>query len=125
MNPLRKQIQSMLTLHQREGGFGATLNVEGRLSILPDHFAEQPILPGICMVQAVLLAGAESVGLEELCVRELKTLKLMRPVLPGNTVCIDASMTPREGEEFAIKAKLTTDGQRCAEVSMVAAGRKS
>jgi 3-hydroxymyristoyl/3-hydroxydecanoyl-(acyl carrier protein) dehydratase len=124
MNSLRKQIQSMLTVHHRDGGFGATLKLEERLSILPDHFADQPILPGICMVQAVLLAGAQSVGADELCVRELKTLKLMRPVLPGNTVSIDGSMTPRDGGEFAIKATLTTDGQRCAELSMIAAGRK-
>jgi hypothetical protein len=48
----------------------------------------------------------------------------MRPVLPGNVLSIDASVTRREAGEFVIKATLTTDGQRCAELSMVA-GRQT
>ena len=58
MNPLRTEIGKMLKLEQREGGFGAVLVVDGKLSIFPDHFPDQAILPGICLVQAVLLAGA-------------------------------------------------------------------
>jgi 3-hydroxyacyl-[acyl-carrier-protein] dehydratase len=120
MNPLRTEIAKMVTLERREGGFGAVLAVDGELSVFPDHFPDQAILPGICLVQAVLLAGAASQGLDELRIRVLKNLKFMQPVRPGQCVSIDAQMTPVGDGDFAIKAKLSVEDRRCAEVSMVA-----
>jgi 3-hydroxymyristoyl/3-hydroxydecanoyl-(acyl carrier protein) dehydratase len=120
MNPLRTEIAKMVKLERREGGFGAVLAVDGELSVFPDHFADQAILPGICLVQAVLLAGAASRGLEELRIRTLKNLKFMQPVRPGQCVSIDAQMTPVGDGNFAIKAKLSVEDRRCAEVSLVA-----
>ncbi len=120
MNPLRTKIGKMLKLERREGGFGAVLAVDGKLPIFPDHFPDQAILPGICLVQAVLLAGAASQGLEELRIRVLKNLKFMQPVRPGQSVSIDAQMTPVGDGDFAIKAKLSVEDKRCAEVSLVA-----
>lgn len=120
MNPLRTKIGKMLKLERREGGFGAVLAVDGKLPIFPDHFPDQAILPGICLVQAVLLAGAASQGLEELRIRVLKNLKFMQPVRPGQSVSINAQMTPVGDGDFAIKAKLSVEDKRCAEVSLVA-----
>jgi 3-hydroxyacyl-[acyl-carrier-protein] dehydratase len=120
MNPLRSEIEKMLKLERREGGFGAVLAVDWELSVFPDHFPDQAILPGICLVQAVLLAGAASQGLEELRIRTLKNLKFMQPVRPGQRVSIDAQMTPVGDGDFAIKAKLSVEERRCAEISLVA-----
>jgi 3-hydroxymyristoyl/3-hydroxydecanoyl-(acyl carrier protein) dehydratase len=120
MNPLRTEIAKMVKLERREGGFGAVLAVDGELFVFPDHFPDQAILPGICLVQAVLLAGAASQGLEELRIRTLKNLKFMQPVRPGQCVSIDAQMTPVGDGDFAIKAKLSVEDRRCAEVSLVA-----
>jgi 3-hydroxymyristoyl/3-hydroxydecanoyl-(acyl carrier protein) dehydratase len=90
------------------------------LVIFPDHFSDQAILPGICLVQAVLLAGAEYQGVGELNIRMLKNLKFMQPVRPGQRVSIDAQMTPVGDGDFAIKAKLSVEDRRCAEISLVA-----
>jgi 3-hydroxyacyl-[acyl-carrier-protein] dehydratase len=121
MNPLRKEIATMLSFEQREGGFTATLSVESNLSVFPDHFPDQPILPGICLVQAVLVAGAMNEGVGELRVRTLKNLKFMQPVHPGDRVAIDAQVSASGEGELAIKAKLSVDGRRCAEISLLAA----
>src|SRR5580692_12796125 len=83
MNALRREIREMLKVEPREGGFGAVLVVDGKLSVFPDHFPDQAILPGICLVHSVLLAGAQSQGLEELRIRLLKNLKFMQAVRPG------------------------------------------
>jgi 3-hydroxyacyl-[acyl-carrier-protein] dehydratase len=120
MNPLRTEIAKMVKLERREGGFGAVLAVDGELSVFPDHFPDQAILPGICLVQAVLLAGAASQALEELRIRTLKNLKFMQPVRPGQRVSIDAQMTPVGNGDFTIKAKLSVEDRRCAEMSLVA-----
>jgi 3-hydroxymyristoyl/3-hydroxydecanoyl-(acyl carrier protein) dehydratase len=120
MNRLREQIRTMLRVEPRDGGFRAMFNVGADLIVLPDHFRDHPILPGICMVQAILLAGAANVGAAELRLHLLKNAKLMQPVEPGDEVIIDADMTPGDGGDFAIKAKLLVNGSRRAEFSLVA-----
>jgi 3-hydroxymyristoyl/3-hydroxydecanoyl-(acyl carrier protein) dehydratase len=120
MNRLRGEIRNMLQVEKRTGGFGAILEVDAKLSVLPDHFSDGPILPGICLVQAVLLAGAKARGVDELRIRVLRNLKLTLPVRPGQRVAIDAEMTPVGADDLAIKAKLSVGDQRCAEISMVA-----
>ncbi len=72
------------------------------------------------MVQAVLLAGAARHGVADLHVRKLKNAKLLQPVQPGQQVVIDAQMTPTDGGDFLIKAKLSAEDRRCAEFSLVA-----
>jgi 3-hydroxymyristoyl/3-hydroxydecanoyl-(acyl carrier protein) dehydratase len=116
----------MLQLEPREGGFGAVLDVDAALSVLPDHFRNQPILPGICLVQAVLLGAAARQGVDELRIRVLKNMKLMQPIRPGERVSIEAEMTPLAGGDFAIKARLAMGERRCAEISVIAgAGEKA
>jgi 3-hydroxymyristoyl/3-hydroxydecanoyl-(acyl carrier protein) dehydratase len=120
MNRLRKEISGMLQMEPREGGFGAVLDVDAALSVFPDHFRNQPILPGICLVQAVLLGAAERQGVDELRIRVLKNLKLMQPIRPGDRVTIEAEITPTADGDFAIKARLAMAERRCAEISLIA-----
>ena len=120
MNPLRTEIARMLKVERREGGFEAMLTVDGKLPIFPDHFPDQAILPGICLVQAVLLAGAIGQEVGELRIRTLKNLKFMQPVRPGQCVSIEGQLTPVGDGDLAIKAKLSVEGRRCAEISLVA-----
>ena len=110
----------MLNVEKREGGFAAVLAVDGKLPIFPDHFPDQAILPGICLVQAVLLAAAACQGVDELRIRTLKNLKFMQPVRPGHRVSIDAQLTAVGDGDCAIKAKLSVEDRRCAEISLVA-----
>jgi 3-hydroxymyristoyl/3-hydroxydecanoyl-(acyl carrier protein) dehydratase len=120
MNQLRKEISEMLQIDARDGGFTATLNVDAALSVLPDHFRDQPILPGICLVQAVLLAAAQRQGVEELRIRTLKNMKLMQPIRPGDRVNIDADITDAPDGALAIKTRLTMADRKCAEISLIA-----
>jgi 3-hydroxyacyl-[acyl-carrier-protein] dehydratase len=120
MNPVREQIRSMLRVENREGGFRALFDLDPGLNILRDHFPNRPILPGICMIQAVLLAGAERQGAGDLRVRQLKNAKWLQPIEPGQQVVIDAEMIPANDGDFHIKAKLSVSEKRCAEFSIVA-----
>ncbi len=120
MNPIRQQLLSMLTVEPRDGGFRATLRLSADFSLLPDHFPGSPILPGLCMVQATLLAAAVRQEVIDLRLITLKNAKLMSPVQPGDAVEIDGSVIPAQDGTFAIKAKLSTDGKRTAEFSLIA-----
>lgn len=122
MNAVREQIQSSLSTQPREGGFIARFTLGPEFLLLPDHFPSQPIFPGICMLQAVLLAGAAARGLPDLRLLRLKNSKLLQPILPGDELTIDADMTDSKETrpEIAIKAKLSVAGQKRAEFLLVA-----
>src|ERR1035437_2263211 len=99
MNPVRQEIESHLRVEARENGFRALLNVDPGLSVLPDHFQGFPLLPGVCLMQAVLIAGAIRQGVVELRVSLLKNAKMTQPVRPGDQIEIEAEMTAgREGD---------------------------
>jgi 3-hydroxyacyl-[acyl-carrier-protein] dehydratase len=120
MNSLRRQIRSNLRLEPRDGGFRALFDVDPSLSILPDHFPNRPILPGICMIQAVLLAAAMRQGAPDLRMHQLKNAKWLQPIEPGQQVLIDAEMIPQDTGHYHIKAKLSVSEKRCAEFSLIA-----
>jgi 3-hydroxymyristoyl/3-hydroxydecanoyl-(acyl carrier protein) dehydratase len=138
MSPLRREIDAMLGCTARPGGFAAELKVRHDLAIFADHFPDNPILPGICLVQAVLLAGERHVNGERqsngerqingeharngrpLRITELKNIKFMAPVRPGAVVAIDGKVSTGEGGDIAIKARLSIEDRRCAEIYLVA-----
>lgn len=120
MNTVRKQIRSMLTAEPREGGFRARFTLDPGFVLLPDHFSSQPIFPGICMMQAVLLAGASVRQVSDLHLCRLKNSKLLQPVRPGDEVLIDADMTESDNGELSIKARLSVADQKRAEFSLIA-----
>jgi 3-hydroxymyristoyl/3-hydroxydecanoyl-(acyl carrier protein) dehydratase len=120
MNPVRRQIQSMLRTEPRDGGFRAVLKFDGNLSILPDHFPNLPILPGICMLQAVLIAAAQACGVAELRIRHLKNSKLLQPVRPGDELLIDGDISAAADGDILLKAKLWSADQKRAEFNLVA-----
>jgi 3-hydroxymyristoyl/3-hydroxydecanoyl-(acyl carrier protein) dehydratase len=120
MNPMREQIRSLLRVESRDGGFSALLHVDPNLAVLSDHFKGFPLLPGICMIQAVVLAGAIRQGAPDLCVRRLKYAKFTQPVRPGEQLAIEADMSSSAAGEFTIKASLSVGDRRCAEISLVA-----
>jgi 3-hydroxymyristoyl/3-hydroxydecanoyl-(acyl carrier protein) dehydratase len=119
-NAVRAQIRSLLRVEPREGGVRAQLFVDPKLIVLKDHFHDYPLLPGICMIQAVILACAARQGLDNLHVHTLKTAKMMHPVRPGEQLVIDAEMASGPNGSFVIKAKLSSGDKRCAEFSLVA-----
>ena len=120
MNSIRRQIKSMLTVEPRPGGFQAVFKVGHDLSILPDHFPYAQILPGICLIQAVLLSCAMSQGLEDMHLTTLKNAKLLQPILPGDEVLIDADTAAGSNGEITIKTRITGNGKRRAEFSLIA-----
>jgi 3-hydroxymyristoyl/3-hydroxydecanoyl-(acyl carrier protein) dehydratase len=120
MNAVRRQIESLLRVEKCEGGFRAYFNVDPGLVLLPDHFRGRPILPAICMVQAVLLAGARACGASDLRLCALKNAKMLQPVLPGDQVVIDAQMSEDDQGQIAIKAKISAADKKRAEFSLTA-----
>lgn len=120
MNPVRLQIRSMLTCQPSPTGFRALFKVDPGFMLFPDHFPGEPVLPGICLVQAVLLAGESWLGGTELRLRTLKRAKFLGIVRPGDEIVIEASATHNDDGSVRIKADLSKKGKRVAQVSLTA-----
>ena len=120
-----QQLRSMLRHTPVDGGFRITLHIDASLNILGDHFRDAPILPGICLVRAVLLglAGCRSGVTPRL--RELRYAKFLRAVAPGDQVDIDAQMTDLPDGTVSVKAKATIEGSPAAQMSLVAGFREA
>ncbi len=118
MNPVRLQIRSMLTCQPSPTGFRALLKVDPGFMLFPDHFPGQPVLPGICLVQAVLLAGEAWLGSAVLRLGTLKRAKFLGIVEPGDEIVIQASATRHDDGSVQIKADLSRTGKRIAQISL-------
>jgi 3-hydroxyacyl-[acyl-carrier-protein] dehydratase len=120
MKPFVEQIRAMLKTEPREGGFQSVFQVDKDFALFPDHFPHLPILPGICIAQAVLMSAAQSLDVPVLRLRVLKRAKLMQPIRPGDEIEINADMARLEDGTYSVKATLTSKGTRCAEISLIA-----
>ncbi len=120
MNSVRLQIRSMLTSQPVATGFRALLKVDPGFMLFPDHFPGQPVLPGICLVQAVLLAGEAWLGGTALRLGTLKSAKFLGIVRPGDEIVIEGSATRHDDGSVRIKADLSKRGKRIAKVSLTA-----
>ena len=120
VNTLRDQLRAMLHVESRETGFHAVMVVDAALSVFPDHFPTRPILPGMCMVQAVLTAAAMREGCVDMRLRLLKNAKMMLPIVPGDRVSIDATMVKNEQGDWVVKARLSSGEKALADISLTA-----
>ena len=109
-----------MQVEPRESGFRATLRIAPDFMLFPDHFAAGPILPGICLIQALLLAGAQSQRVDSLRLCHVKRAKFQAPAQAGDVVEIDAETTGNGNGEIGIRATLLTQGKKLAQISLVA-----
>lgn len=120
ISKVNHQIRSMLQVEPNATGYRATLTVPADFILFPDHFRNNPVLPGICLVQAVLLAGAIREGKANLRLAAIKNAKFLNPVLPGARVAIDAQMHANGDDTLLIRATLSLAEKRLAQFSLVA-----
>jgi 3-hydroxymyristoyl/3-hydroxydecanoyl-(acyl carrier protein) dehydratase len=120
MKPYREQIKAMIQMLPRERGFAARWKVARDFAVFPDHFRDFPILPGMCVAQAILLAAGMSKGSTELRLRRLKNAKLTYPVVPGDELLIEGEIGEQGDGLLAVKARITNGERRCAEMTMIA-----
>ena len=97
-------------------------NVDPNLSVFPDHFRDFQLVPGVCLMQAVVIASAKAMGSEDFRVRSMKSAKMTQPVLPGDKIVIQGEMTPNGEGDYLIKATLTRGSSAVAEFVLLAGG---
>jgi 3-hydroxymyristoyl/3-hydroxydecanoyl-(acyl carrier protein) dehydratase len=95
-----------------EGAFTASFCFPETFVGFDGHFPKQPVLPGICLIQAVLVAAQKATG-RNLTLSEIVLAKFISVVLPNQQVqaacTVDAEM---------VRAKLSRGEDRVAEIRL-------
>lgn len=120
MNSVRRQIGTTLSTETTPTGFRARFRIDPDFLLFPDHFPGFPVLPGVCLIQAVLLAGETWGGGRELHLATLKSAKFLGAVRPGDEVVIEGAAARHADGSVQIKADLSRAAERVARVSLSA-----
>ena len=89
------------------------------------HFPHHPIMPGVLILEAMAQAAAFSVWREgdpemNVAIARLSEARFHRPVIPGDTLLIEAEVIKDKGTMLLFKAKCSVEGEHVTEVEILA-----
>ena len=105
-------------LDSLEGGKSgiAVYRVRGDESFLAGHFPEQPMLPGVILIEAVAqLAGIvcqsdpDHAPMRDLRLTAVRQAKILGAAVPGQTLVIEATMNGRMGPLVQAEGRVTVE----------------
>ena len=111
--------------HQRLVGFK---NVTANEQFFQGHFPGHPVMPGVLIVEALAQASGLLAYQSEPWIAEEKVMYLMaldavkfrRPVVPGDRLTLEVTLTKRKGAIWKLKGIASVDGQKAAEAEVLA-----
>ena len=101
-------------------------NVTINESYFAGHFPEKPVMPGVLIVESMAQTGGLLL-LQEVPDREKKLLyfvaiddaRFRRPVVPGEQLRVEVTVTSRRGNFCKLEGKATVDGELAAEATLM------
>ncbi len=81
------------------------------------HFPGNPVLPGVCMIQAVLAALTDGAS-ARVSLSRIVSAKWFAPVKPGEELNFVTRETPAGEGKAVVKARVTCGGKRVAELAL-------
>lgn len=108
-------------------------NVTVNEPMFTGHYPEQPIFPGVLIIEAMaqvggiaLLPDGESADAEGKVplLTGVDRVRFRRPVVPGDQMRIEVTMLRLRGDIGKVAGKVTVDGEAVAEAELMFAWRK-
>jgi 3-hydroxymyristoyl/3-hydroxydecanoyl-(acyl carrier protein) dehydratase len=97
---------------EEDGSFSASFCFPESFAGFDGHFPEQPVLPGVCLIQSVLV-GAELASGRTLKVVEIVLAKFVAVVQPDEQITATCTM-----DETMVRAKIARGSDRVAELRL-------
>lgn len=92
------------------------------------HFPENPIMPGVLILEALaqtgcllMLQGIEDVSKKLALFQSIKNVKFRRPVVPGDQMVMEMKLINKKMNIYAFKGTASVNGQVAAEAEVQAA----
>ncbi len=103
----------------------ALKNVSFNEPFFSGHFPENPVMPGVLIVEAMAQAGAlayfkKSDAEHNIAIGNIRSAKFRKPVVPGDTLLIDAVVTKDRGNLIVVDVHCRVDNEIVAEAEIVA-----
>jgi len=105
----------------------AVKNVSVNEPFFNGHFPENPIFPGVLLVEAMGQAGAlacvapEDFGREfNVMIAKIINARFRKPVVPGDQVIIETEITKDRGKMFVVTCTAKVDGKLVADTELLA-----
>ena len=81
------------------------------------HFPGNPVLPGVCLVQAALVMF-EAARSHHIRLREIANAKFTQPLAPDAEVRFTGKEQAQDGETTTLKVRVTVGAARVADLSL-------
>jgi 3-hydroxyacyl-[acyl-carrier-protein] dehydratase len=115
---LRDEIRAALGEQTSDGGeLSARLNLDASFPGFRGHFPGQPVLPGVCLVQAAL-ALFEAARSARAHLRRIESAKFMLPVLPGAPLRLTGRAEAADAGDEVLKVRVWNGDRRAAELAL-------
>ena len=82
------------------------------------HFPANPVLPGICLVQAFVVAAESRRGFP-LRLHRIRSARFVAPAGPGDVIDVAWEEHELGGGQVALSGRATRAGERVAEASLI------
>ncbi len=105
----------------------ALKNVTANEMFFNGHFPDNPIMPGVLLVEAMGQAGALACVSEEdfekdfqVMIAKISNARFRKPVVPGDQVILESKITKDRGKMFVVECKAFVDGKLVADTEVLA-----
>ena len=102
-----------------ENEYACTIDFDPAFRGFEGHFEGNPIVPGVCLIQAARVA-AEAVLGKSLVTRSVSNCRFRRPVLAGEQAAIKIRLGETEEKLWAVRADIRVCGEICVQLQLKA-----
>ncbi len=117
MNIIRRQIKEYIRVidDNQDEVFRARITFPASFTGFAGHFPDNPVLPGVCMVQAVLVMAG--LGGRNPILKRIIQAKYFQPVFPGEEITLDYRETKNNGTS-ELRAGITRGDKKIARIRL-------
>ena len=115
---LRSRVSELRQTGERE--YCCTMDFDPAFRGFEGHFEGNPIVPGVCLIQAVRVA-AEAILEKNLETRSVMNCRFRRPIMAGEQAAIKVRLEMIEDALWEIRGDIRVDGGICAQLHLKAA----
>ena len=103
-----------------EGEYVCTMDFDPAFRGFEGHFEGNPIVPGVCLIQAARTAAEAVIG-KALVTRSISNCRFRRPVPGGGQITVRIKLEKSEDGLWTVKADMSVGGQICTQLKLKAA----
>jgi len=120
MNRIKKELCDSISVTQQDGDktIAAEFSLPADFIGFQGHFEGQPILPGVGMIEAVVVVGELALG-NSLKITKIERAKFFAPVSPNMTVTMNVRIETLD-DGYRLKAEMESGEQKTAKISLLA-----